>query len=68
VKPNGAKSRQRLAKQESAKGGNTATLSLLPIEIQIGDGFTDNEFEWEVVAHSAALHGAKSLRDTRSPF
>jgi hypothetical protein len=32
------------------------------MEIQIGDRFTDEEGEWEVVSHPAALHGAKSLR------
>jgi hypothetical protein len=32
------------------------------MEIQIGDRFTDEEGEWEVVSHPATLHGAKSLR------
>jgi hypothetical protein len=32
------------------------------MEIQIGDRFTDHDFEWEVVTHPAALHGGKSLR------
>ena len=36
------------------------TASVLPI--QIGDRFTDEEGEWEVVSHPATLHGAKSLR------
>ena len=35
---------------------------MLPMEIQIGDRFTDHDFEWEVVTHPAALHGGKSLR------
>jgi hypothetical protein len=35
---------------------------MLPMEIQIGDRFTDEEVEWEVVSHPATLHGAKSLR------
>ena len=39
-----------------------ATLSVLPMDIQIGDRFTDEEGEWEVVSHPATLHGAKSLR------
>jgi hypothetical protein len=50
--------RHRRAKP--AKG--TTTLSLLPLEIQVGDRFTDEEGEWEVVSHPATLHGAKSLR------
>ena len=32
------------------------------MEIQIGDRFTDQEFEWEVLTRPAALHGGKSLR------
>jgi hypothetical protein len=32
------------------------------MEIQVGDRFTDQEFEWEVLTHPAALHGGKSLR------
>ena len=39
-----------------------ATLSLLPMEIQVGDRFTAEGFEWEVVTHPASLHGGKSLR------
>jgi hypothetical protein len=32
------------------------------MEIQIGDRFTDQELEWEVVTHPAAFQGGKSLR------
>jgi hypothetical protein len=35
---------------------------MLPMEIQIGDRFTEHEFEWEVVTRPAILHGGKSLR------
>jgi hypothetical protein len=35
---------------------------MLPMEIQIGDRFTDHGFEWEVVTRPAILHGGKSLR------
>jgi len=41
---------------------NAGTLSLLPMEIQIGDRFTEGGFEWEVVTHPAAFQGGKSLR------
>ena len=34
----------------------------LPMETQIGDRFTDEEGEWEVVSHPVTLYGAKSLR------
>jgi hypothetical protein len=36
--------------------------SLLPIEIQAGDKFTAEGFEWEVVSRPEVLHGAKNLR------
>jgi hypothetical protein len=60
VKRKGVKAQQRHDKPEAVKGGDTH--SLLPMEIQIGDRFTDEEGEWEVVSHPATLHGAKSLR------
>jgi arylamine N-acetyltransferase len=60
VKRKGVKLQQRHAKPEPAKGGDTH--SLLPMEIQIGDRFTDEGFEWRVLTHPAALHGGKSLR------
>ena len=52
------KSQPRRARAQDAD----ATVSILPMEIQIGDRFTDHDFEWEVVTHPAALHGGKSLR------
>jgi hypothetical protein len=33
---------------------------VLPMEIQIGDRFTDQDFEWEVLTRPATLHGGKS--------
>jgi hypothetical protein len=36
-----------------------STLPLLPIEIQVGDRFNDQDFEWEVLTHPASLHGGK---------
>ena len=39
-----------------------ATLPVLPMEIRIGDRFTDQDFEWEVLTHPAILRGGKSLR------
>ena len=32
------------------------------MELQIGDRFTDQDFEWEVVTRPEVLHGAKTLR------
>jgi hypothetical protein len=60
VKRKGVKSEQPEAR--TAKGEAATTFSLLPMEVQIGDRFTDHEFEWEVLTRPAALHGGKSLR------
>jgi hypothetical protein len=35
------------------------TLSLLPMEIQIGDTLTDQKFEWQVLTRPVALHDGK---------
>jgi hypothetical protein len=58
VKRKDAKSQQRRARAQDTD----ATVSILPMEIQIGDRFTNHDFEWEVLTHPAALHGGKSLR------
>ena len=52
---------QQQANPETAKARD-ATLLLLPMEIQVGDRFTDHDFEWEVLTRPAALHGGKNLR------
>ena len=62
MKRKSAESAPRPAKTRAAQGADTVTASMLPMEIQIGDRFTDHDFEWEVVTHPAALHGGKSLR------
>jgi len=62
MKRKGTRPQQQRAKPEEANGGDT--LSLLPMEIQIGDRFTDQGFEWQVMTHPAALHGGKNLRAT----
>jgi hypothetical protein len=62
VSPKGAKPDPRGAKPAAAQEPDAATVSILPMEIQVGDRFNDAEGEWEVVSHPAKLHGAKSLR------
>ena len=61
MKRKAVKRRQRLAEPKAANGPDTLSL-LLPMEIQIGDRFTDQGFEWQVMTHPAALHGGKNLR------
>ena len=58
----GGKSQSRRAKPRATRGPDTEVVSILPMDIQIGDRFTDEEGEWEVISHPATLHGAKSLR------
>ena len=38
-----------------------ATVSVLPMEIRVGDRLTDEQGEWEVETHPSALHGGKAL-------
>jgi hypothetical protein len=54
--------RPKSHKPNATQNAGAATLSALPMELQVGDRFTDHEFEWEVLTHPAVLHGAKSLR------
>jgi hypothetical protein len=58
----GAKSHTRPAKRDETQNADAAPVSILPMEIQVGDRFSDAEGEWEVVGHLATLHGAKTLR------
>jgi hypothetical protein len=32
------------------------------MDLQVGDRFTAEDFEWEVLTHPTAIHGAKKLR------
>jgi len=57
------KPKKSTPQQEGAPAAKQAgTVALLPMEIQIGDRFTEGEFEWEVVTHPAGFQGGKSLR------
>jgi hypothetical protein len=51
VSRQGGKPHPRRTKSAAAQGGDAATVSVLPMDIQIGDRFTDEEGEWEVVSH-----------------
>jgi hypothetical protein len=62
VSRKGAKRHKSPAKTDVSQSLGAATVSVLPMDIQIGDRFTDEAGEWEVVNHPATLHGAKSLR------
>jgi hypothetical protein len=56
-------SAQRPAKTQAAQAADSGVAPMLPMEIKIGDRFTDHDdFEWEVLTHPVVLHGGKSLR------
>jgi hypothetical protein len=62
VSRKGAKPSKQTPQPDETQNADAATVSVLPMEIQIGDRFTDHGFEWEVLTHPTVLHGAKSLR------
>jgi hypothetical protein len=41
-----------------------ASNRLLPIELRVGDHFTDEEDEWEVIERPVSLRGGKIVRAT----
>jgi hypothetical protein len=62
AKRNAAKRQQPPATAPGAQEPDTGSASVLPLEIRVGDRFTAEGFEWEVLTHPTAMHGAKSLR------
>ena len=56
------KPQQRQAKPPAAEEPGADSALVLPMEIQVGDRFTEQGFEWEVLTHPTAMHGAKTLR------
>jgi hypothetical protein len=57
-----AKAHGRPGKADASQNADAATVSSLPMEIQIGDRFIDHDFEWEIVTQPEVLDGAMSLR------
>ena len=49
MKRKAAKRHARRGKVSAVQPLPTATISTLPMEIQIGDRFTDHDYQWEVV-------------------
>ena len=50
------------ARAPAAQEPDAGSAAVLPMEVQVGDRFTDHGFEWEVLTHLTAMHGAKTLR------
>jgi hypothetical protein len=56
------KARESHARADTTGNGDPTPTSVLPMEIQVGDRFSDHGFEWELLTHPTAMHGAKTLR------
>jgi hypothetical protein len=46
----------------AAQEPDAASVSLLPMEIAVGDRFTEHGHEWEVLTRPEHMHGGKTLR------
>ena len=62
AKRNTGKRQQSPAKAPGAQEPDAGSAPVLPMEVRVGDRFTDAGFEWEVLTHPTAMHGAKALR------
>jgi hypothetical protein len=62
VKRKAAKRQQPPATAPGSEEPEAGSASVLPMDLQVGDRFTAEGFEWEVLTHPSALHGAKKLR------
>jgi hypothetical protein len=62
VKRKAAKREQPPGKAPASKEPAAGSASVLPMDLQVGDRFTAEGFEWEVLTHPTAMHGAKMLR------
>jgi len=50
---------KRRPPEAEPKGKDQGTLSILPMQLQVGDRFTDETGEWEVVIHPYTTGGGK---------
>ena len=49
-------------KPRAAPEPDADSASVLPMDLQVGDRFTAEGFEWEVLTHPTTMSGAKRLR------
>ena len=62
MKRKAAKREQPPATAPASEEPDAGSASVLPMDLQVGDRFTAEGFEWEVLTHPTAMHGAKTLR------
>src|SRR5262245_3385623 len=53
---------KRRAPGPEPKRNNQGTLSILPMQLHIGDRYSDETGEWEVVSRPVSFRGGKSVR------
>ena len=53
---------KRRPPEPEPKGNDQGTLSILPMQLHIGDRYSDETGEWEVVTRPVSLRGGKSVR------
>src|SRR4030095_5317156 len=57
-----AKAQQSPATAPTSQEPDAGSASVLPMDLEGGDRFMAEGFEWEVLTHPTAMHGAKKLR------
>ena len=62
VKHKAAKRQQPSATAPGSEEPDAGSASVLPMDLQVGDRFTAEGFEWEVLTHPTSMSGAKRLR------
>jgi hypothetical protein len=57
VKRKAAKPPQPPTKARAAQEPDAASAAVLPMEVQVGDRFTEGGLDWEVLTRPAVMHG-----------
>ena len=58
----GPASKRRPPPEPEPKGDDQGSLSILPMQLHIGDRYTDETGEWEVVSRPVSFRGGKGVR------
>ena len=62
MKRKAAKREQPRVTASGSQEPDASSASVLPMDLQVGDRFTAQGFEWEVLTHPTSMSGAKRLR------
>jgi hypothetical protein len=58
----GPVSRRRSREPEPKEPADKGALAILPMQLRVGDHYTDETGEWEVVSRPVSYRGGKSVR------